>query len=213
MIHPKPVVSVVMASFLGFYGSCATNRIEKFKRAVKSFINQDISDLIELIIVSDGCSDTNECFAEIQRQELPRNRLIKLVKLNKQEHLSGTVRNAGILATTADIICYLDTDDILLPGHIKAIYSQMGTSEWVFWDDMVATAEDLSSWNIRNNVPQYGHIGTSSIAHRRRIRATWQTGYGHDWLFVESLLSISSNYHKINNAGYLVCHVPAQTDF
>src|SRR3954471_7485123 len=137
MTHPKASISVVMASYLGEYGSCATNRLEKFKRAIATFINQDIDEIIELIIVSDGCLETNKCFEEFSKQDLPRNRLLRLVKLFKQEHLSGTVRNAGILAATADIICYLDIDDIFLPHHLSSILSQIGNHEWVFWDDYV----------------------------------------------------------------------------
>ncbi len=213
MIHPKAAISVVMASYLGDYGSCATNRLEKFKRAIVSFINQDINDIIELVIVSDGCLETNKCFEEFSKQDLPRNRLLRLVKLHKQEHLSGTVRNAGILAATADIICYLDTDDIFLSHHLSSIASQIGTNEWVYWDDFVAATGDLKNWNTRNNFLEEGHIGTSSIAHRRRLRANWQTGYGHDWLFVKSLLEVSDNHKKINSTGYLVCHVPAQIDY
>ena len=47
-------VSVIMPVYLGEYEGCATNREDKFIRAVNSFLQNNLSDS-ELIIVSDDC--------------------------------------------------------------------------------------------------------------------------------------------------------------
>ncbi|MBK7363081.1 MAG: hypothetical protein IPJ01_12360 [Micavibrio sp.] len=65
-------ISVVMASFLSDYDFSATDRVTKFHRAVKSFLNQSYL-FKELIVVSDGCAITA---SEIRHYD--NNPLIKL---------------------------------------------------------------------------------------------------------------------------------------
>src|SRR5271165_4802682 len=104
-------VSIIMASFLGNYHGAAKDRVAKFHRAVKSFIDQSYSNK-ELIIVSDGCPLTiEECRLNYKYQDN-----IVLVSIEKQPLFSGNVREQGILNATGDIIAYLDSDDIIGEG-------------------------------------------------------------------------------------------------
>ena len=50
-------ISVVMASFLGEYEGCASDRENKFIRAVRSFLGNKYENK-ELVIVGDCCSIT-----------------------------------------------------------------------------------------------------------------------------------------------------------
>ena len=54
-------ISVVMISYLGEYPGARSNPIDKFKRAVDSYIGQTYNDK-ELIIISDGCDTTKEIY-------------------------------------------------------------------------------------------------------------------------------------------------------
>lgn len=196
------MISVVMASFLGDYPRAATNRIEKFHRAIHSFLIQHIG---ELIIVSDGCDVTNAITKEYQNNHSN----IVLIELEKQSLFSGKVRQAGIAKAQYEWICYLDTDDRFLPGHLYSIVNQVQDIstdiDWVYYDEFVDYPETVR----RTTAVAYSKLGTSSIAHRQRILAIWPDGYCHDWKFIQQL---GHRYKKIVNTGYLICHVPGLLD-
>lgn len=199
-----------MPSFLGDYPNAAKNREVKLRRAIISFLEQSYWRR-ELIIVSDGCDLTDKAYNILSNQlSTP---IVKHVRLEKQPLFAGAVRNAGIQAASGDIIAYLDTDDIILPDHCMRIVEQFGENDWVYYDDYVATESLLRENAVRGNHPEFGHIGTSSIAHKKDLNIEWCDGYGHDWKFVEDLMATSQKYQKISGAGYVVCHVADRCDY
>ncbi len=212
-----------MPSYLGPYEGAAGNRIEKFKRAVRSFIDQRMADT-QLIIISDGCQltiDTYETMTSLEeRQELmERNQGIYLLYVEKQPPFSGLPRNQGIDFASGDVICYLDTDDMLMPGHLRAIADGFdrdrdpaGYRRWVYFDDFIA-GPDLQPVHTRTTNLNYGGIGTSSIAHEKSLNMRWEDNYGHDWLFVRQLMLICPAHKKIVGPRYLVCHLNPNIDF
>ncbi|HYE69043.1 MAG TPA: glycosyltransferase family A protein, partial [Anaerovoracaceae bacterium] len=171
-------ISVVMASYLGEYPDAASNRIEKFRRAIRSFQRQAHPEK-ELVVVADGCNDTEACFFELMGVEIPSMEPeytwsgkagYRFVKLFKQDHFSGRVRDEGIKYASGDIISYLDTDDVLFGNHLQEIVNGFsGAFDWVYFDDYVATSSDLQSMRLRSNMPAQGRIGTSSIAHKKNL--------------------------------------------
>ncbi len=212
---------------MGQYPNCASNRKEKFERAVYSFMSQEGVSR-ELIVVADGCPVTEQLFAK-SIAEMPENLWgpinFKFAPLQKQTIFSGAVRNEGLKHVTGDIVCYLDTDDGFLPDHLKKIeegFNKAPNADWVYFDDFVCTApikgfrisnRTVAEKTQRNNILEPGRIGTSSIAHKKDIGIEWPDGYGHDWEFVSRLKNKFENHVKINPAGYLVCHVPGGYDF
>lgn len=185
------MISVVMASYLGWYKGCASDRVRKFHRAVNSFLNQQIG---ELIVVSDGCDLTIS-----ESKDYP----ISVYKLEKQPTFSGAVRQFGIQKVSFDWICYLDTDDEFADGHLNSIISQISDDvDWVYFDDIVNGEYRLAEL-------KYGGIGTSCIAHKKNTNAVWPDGYGHDWRFIEQL---GPRYKKISNTGYIVNHIKKKLD-
>lgn len=210
-----------MASYLGSYPGCAENRILKFKRAIRSYIQQTYVDK-ELIVVSDGCADTIEIFDKLRREYEghPAAKNWTLLAFGPQEEndFSGRIRNAGMHAAKGDIICYLDTDDFFLDHHLEKINEQFyPPQDWVYYNDFVPETSNFSMVRERDNILAEGRVGTSSIAHRNpnssHIDALWTSGYGHDWLFVKSLMHLNGNYSKIQTPGYMVCHVKGQFDY
>lgn len=188
------MISVVMASYLSPYKGGATNRVEKFHRAVRSFLNQGVG---ELIIVSDGCDIT------VEESKKYNNENIKVYRIEKQQPFSGKVRQYGIEQSTFDWVCYLDTDDEFSANHLNSIISQIGpTLDWVYFDDIVQE-------QYRNCSLNFNMIGTSCIAHKRDINATWPDGYGHDWNFINQL---GNNFKKIFDTGYIVHHIKKGID-
>lgn len=203
-------VSVIMASYLGVYPNRSSNPEQKFIRSVKSFITQSYENK-ELIIVSDGCNKTNEIYKNMF-DKFPN---IKLVSIDKQNIYSGECRNAGLRVATGDIIVYLDNDDVLGKKHIELIVEQYTEDiDLVYYDDYLVRSSDFKKLEKRIVETRYGSIGTSSISHRnlnnekyKHIKKWWPTGYGHDWVFLMTLITNGLQFKKLEKTPqYLVCH-------
>jgi hypothetical protein len=98
----QPQVSVVIPVWNG----------ERYLRqAIESILDQDFLDF-ELIIVDDGSTDGSATIAAEFMQDL---RVKVLTQAN-----SGVVaaRNAGLLAARADLVAFLDSDDIAKPDRL-----------------------------------------------------------------------------------------------
>lgn len=204
-----------MPVYLGEYEGCASDREEKFKRAILSICKSSYKNL-EIIVISDNCKITDEIMTVIigQHNELGSNAFKFFSFEEKQPLFSGNLRAKGIEISTGDIIIYLDSDDMYGAKHIETIVSQMESEklDWCYFNDFIQTEQGL---NVREVELEHGLSGTSSIAHLRSNCPTWEgcNGYGHDWMFIQKLIGWSSNYDKVYGASYIVCHIPKMTDF
>lgn len=97
-----PAVAVVMPVY---------NRETTVGRAIDSVLAQDFADF-ELVLVDDGSSDAS--VATIERYQDPR------ITLLRQDRNRGgnAARNRGVLAATAPLIAFLDSDDVFLPRKL-----------------------------------------------------------------------------------------------
>jgi len=90
------------------------NRAEPVAHAIDSVLSQTFKDF-ELVAVDDGSTDNSveviDGFAD------SRVRLVKLVRNSG----SNAARNAGIAAAQGDILCFLDSDDLFLPGKLEHV--------------------------------------------------------------------------------------------
>lgn len=103
--NSQPLVSIIMASY---------NRKYIIKRAIDSCINQ-LYENIEIIVCDDHSTDgTQEYIAELQKIEA---RII-YCKTAQGHKGANAARNAGIRIARGKYICFLDTDDELLPNGI-----------------------------------------------------------------------------------------------
>ena len=138
-------ISVIMPSYLGVYTKSRSNPIEKFNRAVKSFLNQGYSNK-ELVIVSDGCELTN---TEYEKNWKGFGN-IKLVKISKNSSKwPGSNRQVGIDNATGDWITYLDADDILHHSHLTNIAYHINDVDDVIFN--VSSAKALQ-FNVHGNI-------------------------------------------------------------
>jgi len=197
-------VSVIMPVYLGEYEGAATDREEKFKAAVVSFVQQTYKNK-ELIIIADGCDKTEKVYKECLMYEG-----VVFKKIDKQPLFSGNVRAEGCEIATGDVICYLDSDDMLGKNHLQTVVNAFKNSQtdYIYYNDQVLLPN-------RQAVPRtvelkHGSIGTSTIAHRNDLLlATWRgcDGYGHDWTFIKKVINHNENGRKIYGAEYYVCHI------
>lgn len=205
-------LSVVMPSFLGEYNGCASDRENKFIRAVHSFLENSLEEK-ELIIIGDNCEITENVLNDYFKHELNIGR-IKFYQFSKKQKLfSGSLRSKGIELASGDYISYLDTDDILGKGHLLSIYNQVKSQDldWAYFNDFINSEAGLITKKVDL---QKDSIGTSSIIHRRNKKINWDKcdGYGHDFKFIERLIKWSSKKDKIYGGTYIICHIPNQID-
>lgn len=201
-----------MPSFLGEYEGCASDRSDKFIRAVNSFLSNGYPSK-ELIVVGDNCDITYQIIKDSFLKEVDEGLIIFKQMPKKQKLFSGKLRTEGINLANGEIIMYLDSDDIYGDTHIETVVQQMLSSEldWCYYNDFINTDSGLVTKDV-----QLAHksIGTSSIAHYKYKKIDWRKcdGYGHDWKFVKKLMKWSDNHEKVFGATYIICHIPNQID-
>jgi len=199
--------SVILPSYLGDY-TCgehesATNRSFKLRRAINSYLSQTFTDS-ELIIVSDGCTETNDILREYYHKETMLQRRIKVVKLDKQPTFSGVVRQNGLNKSNGKYICYLDSDDIFGPNHLKMLHNNIEEDDNFEWFMTPHYYFDGLTFTKKQVKTEAGFIGTSNFCHKSDLPIKWADGYGHDWTTIETVLN--KRYREIEGE-YFVCHV------
>ncbi len=106
-----PKVSVVVATY---------RREAELQRALESLAAQTYSDF-EIVLVDDN--DNSEWNGKVQRilgafREKHPGTAIRCI-VNRPNLGSARTRNAGIEASEGEYICFLDDDDLFLPGRIE----------------------------------------------------------------------------------------------
>ena len=97
----KPLVSVVIPTF---------NRAWCLREAVDSVLSQEVGDF-ELIVVDDGSTDDTPQLLEGYGDAIR--------VLRRENRGVSAARNAGIAAARGELIAFLDSDDIWLPGKLR----------------------------------------------------------------------------------------------
>ena len=98
----KPLVTVIIPTY---------NRGWIIKEAIDSVLNQDFRDY-ELIVVDDGSSDNTQEILGAYGKTLA-------VFQQPNKGVSGA-RNSGIAAASGQLVAFLDSDDLWLPGKLSS---------------------------------------------------------------------------------------------
>jgi glycosyltransferase involved in cell wall biosynthesis len=96
----KPLVSVVIPTF---------NRGWIVQEAIDSVLNQDFADY-ELIVVDDGSTDNTPMILSGYGQAI--------TVLHQSNKGVSAARNHGIVAASGQLVAFLDSDDLWLPGKL-----------------------------------------------------------------------------------------------
>lgn len=88
------------------------NRAEMTCRAIASVVAQDVP-VSEIIVVDDGSTDNTFSHVAARFSEV---RLLKCSGLGP-----GLARNAGVSAACGEVVMFLDSDDVWLPGHVSSL--------------------------------------------------------------------------------------------
>lgn len=92
------------------------NRREQVKNAIYSVIGQTWP-IDEIVVVDDGSVDGT---SDMIQREYPFVRIVMTEGAGP-----GEARNAGILASSCDVVMFLDSDDVWLPDHANHLISRI----------------------------------------------------------------------------------------
>lgn len=109
----KPLISIITPAY---------NSSKTIKETIESVLNQSFTDF-ELIIIDDGSKDNT---VEIVKSiDDPR-----IILLTKENGGASSARNMGIKQAKADIIVFIDADDLWLKDRLKLDYETFLNSEY-----------------------------------------------------------------------------------
>jgi glycosyltransferase involved in cell wall biosynthesis len=106
------------------------NRAEALKSALASVLAQTVQDF-EIVVVDDGSSDDPAAAAAALGD--PRIRVLR-----QENQGGGAARNAGIDAAQGELVAFLDSDDVFLPGHLAQMERLLaGTNDTAGYAPMI----------------------------------------------------------------------------
>ncbi len=97
------------------------NRQNYISQAIESILGQDFEGDVEIIVSDDGSIDKT---LDIVKNYEGNIRIIKQPYDNFNQGVSAA-RNRGIKASNYCYICFLDSDDFFLPGHLTNMVSEI----------------------------------------------------------------------------------------
>lgn len=121
------------------------NARETLPRCVESLMDQHLkNDSFEIILVNDGsCDGSGELCVDLAS----RNSNIRVVSQNNLG--PSAARNKGIEVAHGDYLCFVDSDDYLIPGGLSSIIAYCGGNIDLirFWSKFVyAGASNEDNW-------------------------------------------------------------------
>lgn len=127
------------------------NRSNIITIAINSVINQTFSDW-ELIVVDDGSTDNTKEIVESYK-----NPKIKYIYQKNSER--SAARNNGLNNANGEWICFLDSDDYILPNYLQNLRAELNTfSTDCFLVGHIKTGESLNEEIKTKSLPQLDYL-------------------------------------------------------
>jgi glycosyltransferase involved in cell wall biosynthesis len=128
MTMPEPAVSVVIPCY---------NAAPYIAATIRSVLAQDVPGM-EIIVVDDGSSDRS---LDVVREQFPQVRAVAQTNQGV-----AAARNHGLSLARGKWVAFVDSDDIWLPGKLKAQFDQMAAmpdcrmsyTAWQVWPSVAA---------------------------------------------------------------------------
>jgi glycosyltransferase involved in cell wall biosynthesis len=109
--HNKLAVSVIVPAY---------NRGDVIQRALHSLLAQDFQQEYEVIVIDDGSTDDTVSKVVELQAEYPQIHLVE-----QQNQGASAARRAGILAAQANVIAFLDSDDVSETHHLSTLWNAL----------------------------------------------------------------------------------------
>jgi hypothetical protein len=153
--------------------------------AVRSALEQTVSE-IEVVVVGDGVGDDTRDLVAALRREDSR---VRFLDLPKGPNHGEVHRGAAVDQTSAEIVCYLCDDDLLLPEHVESMAALLEEAELAHsrnglldddgaWNPILADlgSQSCREWVLRPNRNLVSLTGTAhTLAAYRRLPHGWRT--------------------------------------
>lgn len=152
-MNEEPLVSVVIPAY-----NCSRFIVA----AIESVLNQTLPGL-EIVIVNDGSSDTQELETALQPY-LPRLRYFR-----QENRGPSAARNAGIQKAVGRYIAFLDSDDVWLPHHLarQVQHLEADTGIGLVYSNNSQVDEDGYKHDAFDHVPQNGPVTLDNLLAER----------------------------------------------
>lgn len=202
----NPILTVIMPVW---------KRPQRTRRAIESWQGQ-IDSRSELLCIGDGPeSGLKDIEKEYEAYGDFGGRL-KFIHMPKHEGKWGTApRNHGFDLARGKWVCFLDSDDYLLPGHVGSRIAMVST-------DIVDVAIGSSiirhpaKDEIRTASLVQGQLGNSEMTIRTSFAQAvkFQSGeYGHDFTFAVDLYKAGARFALFpSECSYVVTHLRTGLD-
>lgn len=106
MTAAGPRISVVIPTY---------NRLEKTHEAIASVLAQAHPDVREILVIDDASAPAFVYLPESGRQDVP----VRVLR-HSENRGAAAARNTGIRAACGELLAFLDSDDLWLPGKVSA---------------------------------------------------------------------------------------------
>lgn len=145
-------------------------------RCVQSIVDQTYQNL-EIILVDDGSPDRcpEMCDAWAQRDS-------RIVVIHKENGGLSDARNAGLSAATGEYICFVDSDDWVLPDYLQTLYTAITQNQCdlAACDIQVVFDDDTSAKFAHDKKTSYitAEKALTFLTHGEKVRAVaWNKLY------------------------------------
>jgi glycosyltransferase involved in cell wall biosynthesis len=148
---------------------------------------------VEHIVVSDGPDP------ELRDRWPGGARLVELAEHDPQARWGHWARMEGIAQSRGNVVAYLDDDNAWRPHHLKVLVEALETSgvDFAYGQMDIHAPDGTVTQTIGHDRPEYCHIDTSMIVHRRDLldAATWrQSTPTIDWDLVQRWMAAGARW-------------------
>lgn len=131
---PSPCISVVIPTF---------NRRDRLARVLESLARQDLAEPFEVIVVSDGSTDTTDDYLRSADVPLP------VVALTQRNQGPSAARNLGVANASSELVLFVDDDVVPAPGLVRthlAAHRSLGERMAVIGPMINPSDHEMSPW-------------------------------------------------------------------
>lgn len=192
---PKPLISILINNY---------NYADFVGRAIESALQQS-RDLCEVIVVDDGSTDAS--------REVISSYGAQIKCIIKPNGGQASAFNAGFAAARGEVIVFLDSDDLLLPGAVEELANQYAEdAEWVktVWQmqEIGPGGENRSSFTP-NHPPDEGYL-LAEVVERGPLAVNSAPTSGNAWRrsFLDQVMPVPEAEYLRGADGYLLMLAP-----